>query len=517
MSWPLKYRPRTFEELALRDVRQHLQKLVSSGNLPQVFLFAGPKGSGKTSTSRILSHTLNQSLDAEEVEKIFEGTSFVINELDAASNRGIDDIRLLKERAVMPPQLGEKAVYILDEAHMLTKDAFNALLKLLEEPPAHAVFILATTELNKIPETILSRANLVKFRQATSAELEEVLSRILKQEKIEFEAEAVKRVAAQADGSFRDAVKLLEMVCRGEKKLTVASVEILGSLTLKTDLQALVGAVVAKDEQTVVKLVQTFRDQGEDEKYVQKTLCQFLHDDLLRGLGVLVGNPIFAARVNLFLLDHLATLTTTDGPIPFLNLEIKLLDLIFRAKDQASGVVPPKSILSSPKPVFSPQVKKNPPELKPPDVVLVNNLTPSPLKEFISDNLVEPDEADFVSLQGVWQEFLQAVESQNLTLAAIIKSSKLIPNSQGITKIGVYYQFHKRQLEQQKLRNILTLCGQEVAGGTPRFEIVLLESPVADSPVARTGLTTSTPPANAGPALSEAGLEEAVSEALLNN
>jgi len=534
MSWPLKYRPRTFEELALRDVRQQLQKLLSSPNAPQVFLFAGPKGSGKTSTSRIISSFLNQELDEQEKEKIFSGSSFTVQEMDAASNRGIDDIRLLKERVVMPPQLGKKSVYILDEAHMLTKEAFNALLKLLEEPPEHAVFILATTELQKIPDTIISRANLVKFRQATADELFEVLEKILTKESIEFDKEALNNVVARADGSFRDAVKLLEMVCRGEKRLTSASLEVLGSLTLQDDIRLLLGAVVAKEELKVIEVIEGFRKQGEDEKYVTKSLLEFLHQDLLSGLGVSGGTAIFAPKVDLFLLDNLVALPPTPSPISFLNLEVKLLDIIFKAKDRAGA-----SNSGAPvKTVFKPElIKKNPIATKieakteveakfepaveeVADIVRANTLVPSPLKDFVSDNLVEPEAEEYVNLQAVWGEFLKAIENQNLTLAAIMKSGKLLPDANGRSRIGVYYKFHKLQLEQQRQLSVLQNCAREVAGAIPKFEFVLLDQVAKSAPDQVQSHATSNNGAvvqSVKPADKSAdeGLESAISEALL--
>lgn len=532
MSWPLKYRPRTFEELALRDVRQQLQKLLSSANAPQVFLFAGPKGSGKTSTSRIISSFLNQELDDQEKEKIFSGSSFTVQEMDAASNRGIDDIRLLKERVVMPPQLGKKSVYILDEAHMLTKEAFNALLKLLEEPPEHAVFILATTELQKIPDTIISRANLVKFRQATADELSEVLEKILTKEAIEFDKDALDKVVARADGSFRDAVKLLEMVCRGEKRLTSASLEVLGSLTLQDDIRLLLGAVVAKEELKVIEVIQGFRKQGEDEKYVTKSLLEFLHQDLLCGLGVNSGTAVFAPKVDLFLLDNLVALPPTPSPISFLNLEVKLLDIIFKAKDRAGGASSGAPVKTVSKPEL---IKKNPitPKIEAKttekletvvediaDIVKANTLVPSPLKDFVSDNLVEPEAEDYVNLQAVWDEFLKAIENQNLTLAAIMKSGKLLPDANGRSRIGVYYKFHKLQLEQQRQLSVLQNCAREVAGAIPKFEFVLLDQVAKSAPdqvqsnatVSNGAVVQQSKPADKS---ADNGLESAISEALL--
>src|SRR5579859_2130216 len=190
MSWYRQYRPITLAGLHLVSVRETLQQLLGSGQFPHALLFAGPKGTGKTSAARIVGAILNDPANAEFVQSVFfggkkkskavvnfqepnssdpivqqiqRGTSYVVIELDAASHRGIDDIRQLKERVHLPPAEGLIALYILDEAHMLTTEAFNALLKLLEEPPPHAVFILATTELHKIPETIISRCAVVQL------------------------------------------------------------------------------------------------------------------------------------------------------------------------------------------------------------------------------------------------------------------------------------------------------------------------------------------------------------------
>ncbi|NCN87317.1 MAG: DNA polymerase III subunit gamma/tau [Candidatus Pacebacteria bacterium] len=497
MAWPLKYRPQKFEDLALKDVREQLLKLVKVGSLPQVFLFAGPKGSGKTSTSRIISSVLNKELDEDEHQKIFSGNSFIVNELDAASNRGIDDIRLLKERVSLPPQLGSKSVYILDEAHMLTREAFNALLKLLEEPPEHAVFILATTELHKIPDTIVSRANLVKFRKALNGELKEVLERILQKEKIDFEDQALDEVINRSGGSFRDAVKILETVSRGEKKLSISSLEVLGSLSLKEELKLLVAAVISKDEMKLVQVIKTLRDNGEDEKYVHQNLLDLLHNDLMRSLGVEEGEAQFAQKVSLFLLDNLIDLPLNDSSrIAFLSLEVRLLDLVLKAKERSGGSNgPAKVIKKNPTQVNSvTQIEKKTTQIvvksdqslkdiiDVADVVKSTITSPSPLSDFKSDNLIDPTDENMVDLSGVWEEFLKAIEEHNLTLAAIMKSSKLIPEESGINRVGVYYKFHKLQLEQQKQLSILQNCGQEVAGGMPRFEFVVIpQEVVADT------------------------------------
>ena len=199
MPWHRYYRPQKIAELHLESVKKQLLPLLTAATFPQVLLFAGPKGTGKTSSARIIAALLNDpqnkaATDARfkaadknpphflepdsnnpTLQEIFSGTSYLIQEIDAASNRGIDDIRMLKERVYIPPQFGSMSVYILDEAHMLTTEAWNALLKLLEEPPQHAVFIMATTEIHKIPDTVLSRASLVQFQTASNQELLDAL------------------------------------------------------------------------------------------------------------------------------------------------------------------------------------------------------------------------------------------------------------------------------------------------------------------------------------------------------
>jgi len=241
MSWNRKYRPTKIEDLHLDSVRIQLQRMMDAGKIPQSLLFAGPKGTGKTSSSRIIGAIVNDPKNGNQVDlayfgksskknatkikddaqklvepdndndfarKIFEGTSFVVQEMDAASNRGIDDIRQLRSKAFLPPQAGKMSVFILDEAHMLTTEAFNALLKLLEEPPEHTIFILATTEeppehtifilatteIHKIPPTIVSRCQTVEFHKATKNELINTLKKILINEKIAFEDDALEMI-----------------------------------------------------------------------------------------------------------------------------------------------------------------------------------------------------------------------------------------------------------------------------------------------------------------------------------
>lgn len=225
MTFYLKYRPQELEDLDIVSVRETLVNIIKSGNIPHAFLFAGPKGTGKTSAARILSKIINCESKNPPCNKcgqctsITNGTNMDIIEMDAASNRGIDDIRALRETVRLSPSKARAKVYIIDEAHMLTTEASNALLKTLEEPPSHVYFILATTNPEKLIETIKSRTTLISFSKATIEETKRSLERIVKNEKIKISEEDLKKIIKLSNGSFRDAVKLLEQYSKDENFL----------------------------------------------------------------------------------------------------------------------------------------------------------------------------------------------------------------------------------------------------------------------------------------------------------
>ena len=202
----LKYRPKSFSEVIGQDsITKTLENSIKINQLAQALLFCGPRGVGKTSCARILANMIN-----DNDVNTFEDFSFNVFELDAASNNSVEDIRKINEQVRIPPQIGSHKVYIIDEVHMLSNSAFNAFLKTLEEPPKHAIFILATTEKNKIIPTVLSRCQIYDFKRITIKDIQLYLSNIAEKNKLSFQENAMFLIAEKADGSLRDALSIFD-------------------------------------------------------------------------------------------------------------------------------------------------------------------------------------------------------------------------------------------------------------------------------------------------------------------
>jgi DNA polymerase-3 subunit gamma/tau len=269
-----KWRPQTFEEVIGQEyITRTLSNSLRSGNHAHAYLFAGPRGTGKTSTARILAKALNCEQGptpnpcnrCPSCRDITAGTSVDIVEIDAASNRGIDDIRDLRERVIFSPAVARTKVYILDEAHMLTPPAFNALLKMLEEPPAHVVFVLATTEPHRMPPTILSRCQRFDFRSVPALHIVRHLARICEEESIEAPEGALRLIARRARGSVRDALVILEQVVSYGDGV-VSESEVAGFLGLIEDeiLVELGNYMADGDTAGVISLVERAYEEGRD-------------------------------------------------------------------------------------------------------------------------------------------------------------------------------------------------------------------------------------------------------------
>ncbi|MCK5019517.1 MAG: DNA polymerase III subunit gamma/tau [Candidatus Peribacteraceae bacterium] len=262
------YRPLAFADVVGQDhIVTTLEQAAKQDKLSHAYLFAGSRGTGKTSVARILAKVAmtqgieDETLKAQIIKGVEEGSIVDLLEIDGASNRGIDDIRDLIEKIQFSPVVAGAKVYIIDEVHMLTKEAFNALLKTLEEPPAYAYFILATTELNKIPSTIQSRCQCFPFRRIREDDIIRRLQYIADQERITIEREALRAIAHHVEGGMRDAISLLDQL-RSLEKVTLIDVEQrIGSTGLK-HIEEVFSAIAIKDANAVLKAVQKIEEAG---------------------------------------------------------------------------------------------------------------------------------------------------------------------------------------------------------------------------------------------------------------
>ncbi len=290
-----KWRPQTFEEVIGQDfVVKTISNAIKTDSLSHAYLFAGPRGTGKTSMARILAKAVNCAAGptphpdntCDSCRAITEGTSLDVIEIDAASNRGIDDIRELRDKVAFSPAESRKKVYIIDEVHMLTTEAFNALLKTLEEPPDHVIFVLATTEPQKVPKTILSRCQRFDFRRVDASELLGLLERIAEAEGLEVEPGCLRLIARHAHGSVRDALVSLDQLA----SFTGDSIKLADCTSLlqmvETELLLRLGDLVgAADVTGAFRLVQELVESGKDlQQFVRDAIDHFRLLFLLQNL-----------------------------------------------------------------------------------------------------------------------------------------------------------------------------------------------------------------------------------------
>ena len=290
-----KWRPRALDQVVGQDtVTNTLRNAVSSGRLTHAYLFCGPRGTGKTSTARILAKAVNclgptdgePDNSCDRCVSVNEGRALDLIEIDAASNRSIDDIRDLSDKINFAPTEFRYKVYIVDEVHMLTDPAFNALLKTLEEPPDHAIFILATTEVHRVPLTIVSRCQRYDFRRISLDDIAEKLTELCEAEGVEAEREALEIIARHSTGSLRDAENLLEQaVVSYDSPLRADQVRDMLELSGDEDALDLCQSIVEKNVSESLNIVNKVSAQGSDLRQLQRAVTGFLRSALLIAVG----------------------------------------------------------------------------------------------------------------------------------------------------------------------------------------------------------------------------------------
>ena len=335
-----KWRPQTFDEVVgQQHITETLKNQVRTGRLSHAYLFIGTRGTGKTTCARILARAVNceHPVDGNPCGKcpacrgILEGSVMDVVELDAASNNGVDNVRALREEAVFSPAAVKKRVYIVDEVHMLSAAAFNALLKILEEPPAHLMFILATTELNKVPATILSRCQRHSFKRIDVPDIAEYLEYIAGKESFSLTHEAAELIARLAEGGVRDALSLLDQ-CSSSEKIDVETVYAAMGLAGKRRLAQLLDRIVRHDTADAVQLFSELWMDGKDPGSLLAELAQLLRDVLMtqvapRGSRNLLSSGLdaetladFSARMTREeLLSAMAKLQQAQGEMRVVN------------------------------------------------------------------------------------------------------------------------------------------------------------------------------------------------------
>ncbi|OGX23713.1 MAG: DNA polymerase III, subunit gamma and tau [Omnitrophica WOR_2 bacterium RIFCSPHIGHO2_01_FULL_48_9] len=302
-----KHRPAVFAEVIGQEhITDLLAQTITSGRIAHAYLFCGPRGIGKTSCARILAKclncekgpTLNPCGQCTACQEIAKGTSFDVLEIDGASNRGIDEIRTLRENVKFAPGYGRYKIYIVDEVHMLTTEAFNALLKTLEEPPEHVKFIFATTDINKVPETIISRCQRFDFKRIPVKTIIQLLADIAKKEKLQIDQEALLAIAKAAQGSLRDALSILDQLS-GLSDKNIKGHDVTSMLgTVETQyLFEITDAIAQKNCAVALQTLDKIIDEGKDIKQLSRDLIEHFRNLMVikiggKSLGKLVDYPV---------------------------------------------------------------------------------------------------------------------------------------------------------------------------------------------------------------------------------
>jgi DNA polymerase-3 subunit gamma/tau len=467
-----KYRSKSLDEIIGQEhITTTLSNALKAGRISHAYLLTGPRGVGKTSIARILAHEINGLPYNDEAH-------LDIIEIDAASNRRIDEIRDLRDRVSTAPASAKYKVYIIDEVHMLTREAFNALLKTLEEPPAHVVFILATTESHKLPETIVSRTQRYTFRPVPADQVIAHLRTIASAEKITIDDAALQLIAEHGEGSFRDSISLLDQASSVSDKVTRADIERVLGLAPLQQIAQLHNALQAQSGSEVVVALNALYAGGYEPAAIAAQLSVQLREQVING-----------AADSVRLLDVLKQLLD----VPAARNPRQLLELVLlRASlsPVASNPPAPSASVAAPVTVAIPR----PAQVAPPQPAAVTPVkqpaAPAPQAPKITTETAPAVSIPTMSaaalhstedVMELWQATLDEIKKQYNTLYGIARNAK--PQLEGATlTIGFKFGFHQKRINEAKNRKIFADAVERILGTPIEIICVVIEPETAAPP-----------------------------------
>lgn len=458
-----KYRSKSLGEiLGQEHITKTLSNSISKNSVSHAYLFTGPRGVGKTSIARILAHEVNGLEYDEEV------TNTDIIEIDAASNRRIEEIRELREKIYTSPNSSKYKVYIIDEVHMLTNESFNALLKILEEPPSHVIFILATTEIRKVPDTIVSRTQRFTFKPITELVMLKHLKHIASNEKIDIDEKALRIIAQHGDGSFRDSISILNQFLNYDRTISEDDVLTLLGVAPTTTIDKLVEAINSSDVRQVNTTLNDLNETGIRANTVANQLASSIRQHLL-------DNRTTKDKVST--IDLVQELVKVAGsPNPTMALELVILRHIFdkSPKDttnintQAPASTPTATPASTP----IPSVQKNmPEETKLSKAPKTQKTDPDdiPIRTTVKDTGVER------RLEVDWQKILSEIKIANNTIYSVLRMAKPHIVDDSIV-LKVKFPFHQKRIADKKTNVIIAKAVSKYLGANYRITCELDDS-----------------------------------------
>lgn len=466
-----KYRSKSLQEVVGQEhVTTTLSNALKQGKISHAYLLSGPRGVGKTSIARILAHEIN-GLPYDDQAHLD------IIEIDAASNRRIDEIRDLRDRVNTAPAHAKYKVYIIDEVHMLTKEAFNALLKTLEEPPAHVVFILATTEAHKLPDTIISRTQRYSLRPVAEKQVIAHLKEIAKGEKLKIDDDALQLVAQHGEGSFRDSISLLDQASSTSEHVTKADVERILGLAPDESIRKLMTALQSADTSSVVNTLTDLQAQGFEAAMIAQQLSSQVRTEIL-------NEPTGNVTASLALLRALLDVPAARNPKQL--LEIVLLQTALPPQPIASSIVVPTAATSkptatpepatipAPEPRPEPILEPTPPPLEVPDKTSVEEeaLDKTTLQDAIQTTAAAAATQDVTEL---WKQALDEIKKQYNTLYGIARMAEPTFDGETLT-LSFKFSFHQKRINEVKNRQIFADVMERLYGKPVQIVCIIAES-----------------------------------------